>query len=87
MKLDSARELKESLLESLRSGSVRYHRIEHDLEEVVLAGGGAWISGRMRAGITSRGQQRELDTLTTSVWLRHGQDWKLLAFHTTTRAS
>jgi hypothetical protein len=80
------RDSKESLLESLRSGAVKYHRIEHDLERVVLTGEGAWISGLMRAEITSRGQLRQLDTLTTSVWTRAGEEWRLLAFHTTTRA-
>ncbi|NKX54200.1 nuclear transport factor 2 family protein [Arthrobacter sp. E918] len=80
------RDSKESLLESLRSGTVRYHRMKHDLEEVLQVGDGAWISGRMCAEITSRGQRRQLDTLTTSVWIRPGCDWKLLAFHTTTRA-
>jgi hypothetical protein len=80
------RDSKDSLLSSLRSGAVKYHWIEHDLEQVVSSGGGAWISGRMRAEITSRGQLRHLDTLTTSVWLRPEGKWKLLAFHTTTRA-
>ncbi|MFD1213637.1 nuclear transport factor 2 family protein [Arthrobacter sp. GCM10027362] len=81
------RDGKDSLLDALRSGTVKYHRIEHELERVVLAGGAAWISGAMRAGITSRGQLRELDTLTTSVWVRPEAGWKLLAFHTTARAA
>ncbi|MCG2621447.1 nuclear transport factor 2 family protein [Arthrobacter sp. I2-34] len=80
------RDSKESLLESLCSGTVRYYRIEHDLDAVVRVGDAAWVSGRMRAEITSRGQERQLDTLTTSVWIRSSREWKLLAFHTTARA-
>lgn len=81
------RDNKDSLLSSLRSGAVKYHWIEHDLEQVVLSGDAASVSGLMRAEITSRGQLRQLDTLTTSVWIRVGREWMLLAFHATTRTA
>lgn len=79
------RDDKGSMLQALRSGTVRYVSIEHDLEDIHVVGDAACTFGRMLAEIDVRGGTRLLDTLTTAVWTRGSGRWRLIAFHTTAR--
>jgi len=72
-----------SLLELLGSGAVRYNAAEHWFNSIESLGSAVWAAGRMRLAVRKDGEDRQLDTLTTTVWLPHEDSFRLLAFHAT----
>lgn len=73
----------DSYLEKLRSGFYVYHRIEHPVDRVVLAGDTAVVVGEMHAEITAGGTDKQLANCAVAVWV-HGDDgWRLLSFQGT----
>lgn len=80
------RDDKDSLLKALRSGAFRYNSIQHVIHDMQELGDAVCASGTMHAEIEADGRVLLMDTLTTSVWVRSGTKWRVLAFHTTARA-
>lgn len=76
-------ETRAQLLESLRSGKLRYLAAERSGETVRLHGDTAIVTGQ--ADLKVSAQEREL-TLTvrfTEVWVKSGGGWKLAAWQST----
>lgn len=87
---NTLRDTKAALLEKLASGSLRYHRLDHEVLDVTVANEvTVLVHGTMNASAVSAGTQLELDSVTLSVWVRAhagvGAEWRLLAFQPTPR--
>jgi uncharacterized protein (TIGR02246 family) len=81
---DSARDSLESYLEKCRSGFYTYSRIEHPVENVLIAGDTVVVVGRMYASITAGGAPKELNNNSIAVWAKSADDaWLLLAYQPT----
>ena len=83
------RDNRQSYLESLRSGTLRYLEVTFsDLQVHELPGQTAIVTGRMKAAIIRHGQALEVNSHFMTVWARdeRGQPWRLYA-HQGTSAS
>ena len=81
---DSTRDSLESYLAKCRAGFYTYSRIEHPVEDVIIAGDTVVVVGRMHAGITAGGTPKELNNNSIAVWVRStGDSWLLLAYQPT----
>jgi hypothetical protein len=77
---NAVRDTKAEYFAKLREGYYVYHRIDHPVERVEVAGDAAMVVGRMTADLTSGGVRKDIDCLAVAVWTRSGKDWRLLAY-------
>ena len=77
---NGVRDTKAEYLAKVREGYYVYHRIDHPVERVELAGDAAVVVGRMTADLTSGGVRKNIDCLAIAVWARSGSGWRLLAY-------
>jgi len=83
---NTLRDTKAALLDKLASGSLRYSRLDHGVLDVTVANADTvLVHGTMNASAVSAGTALVLDSVTLSVWVRAGADWRLLAFQPTPR--
>jgi ketosteroid isomerase-like protein len=74
------RDTKAEYFEKIRTGYYVYHRIEHPVERVEVAGDTAIVVGRMTADIDSGDVRKTIDNLALSVWTRSEGRWRLFAY-------
>jgi hypothetical protein len=79
------RDSRDTWLAKLRSGALRYHRIEHPVESVILLGDTALVSGAMNADLTVSGTTKTLSNSCLAVWTRITGAWKFIAYQPTPR--
>jgi hypothetical protein len=77
---NGVRDTKEEYFGKVREGYYVYHRIDHPVERVELAGDAAVVVGRMTADLTSGGVRKTVDCLAIAVWTRTAAGWRLLAY-------
>lgn len=81
---DSARDSLETYLTKCREGFYTYSRIEHPVEDVLIAGDTVVVVGRMHASITAGGAPKELNNNAIAVWVKSDDGaWLLLAYQPT----
>ena len=73
----------DSYLDKLRTGTLRYHRIDHPVDNIVLVGDTALVFGQMNAHLTVDGSNRILNNSTLAVWTKDGGDWKFTGYQPT----
>jgi hypothetical protein len=92
-----ARDTRQSYLDRMASGSLRYEKVEFLAPEFRLVGGGGCVGlvhGRMLATVVRDGTPREIANSYVAVWelgdnddrVAHGSGWKLVALQGTTVA-
>ncbi len=74
------RDTKAEYLGKVASGYYRYHRIDHPVERVEVAGDTAIVVGRMTADLDVDGVGKTIDNLALAVWTRASGTWRLLAY-------
>lgn len=72
-------ERKPDLLTKIRTGHYQYRRIEHRIEEVILAEPTAIVLQQVRTDLIVDGQPRHLSTRTLTVWVDDDSQWQLIA--------
>jgi hypothetical protein len=77
---NGVRDTKAEYFAKLRESYYVYHRIDHPVERVEIAGDAAVVVGRMTADLDSGGVRKTIDCLAVAVWTRSGGDWRLLAY-------
>jgi ketosteroid isomerase-like protein len=77
---NGVRDTKAEYFGKLREGYYVYHRIDHPVERVEVAGDAAVVVGWMTADLTSGGVRKNIDCLATAVWTRSANGWQLLAY-------
>jgi hypothetical protein len=77
---NGVRDTKAEYFEKVRTGYYVYHRIDHPVERVEIAGDAAVVVGRMTADLRSGGAEKTIDCLAIAVWTRSGGSWRLLAY-------
>jgi len=77
---NGVRDTKAEYFDKVRSGYYVYHRIDHPVERVEVAGDAAVVVGRMTADLDSGGARKAIDCLAIAVWTRSGDGWRLLAY-------
>lgn len=70
-------------LTKLRKGSLRYHRIDHPVENIVVIENIALVTGRMNADVTVNGIKKVLNNTALAVWIKTAGQWKFLAYQPT----
>jgi 3-hydroxyisobutyrate dehydrogenase-like beta-hydroxyacid dehydrogenase/ketosteroid isomerase-like protein len=73
----------DSYREKLESGYYDYHRIDHPIDRIVVAGDTALVIGEMHADITAGGTRKALANRALAVWVRSDGAWLLLAYQPT----
>ncbi|WP_210412374.1 nuclear transport factor 2 family protein [Pseudarthrobacter sp. NIBRBAC000502772] len=73
----------ETYLSKLRSGALRYHRIDHPVENIVLVGDAALVTGQMSADLTINGSNKTLNNSALAVWTKDAGEWKFVAYQPT----
>lgn len=76
-------ESRTELLESLRSGRLRYLAAEPSESAVRLLGETAIVTGRADMRVSAQGQGLTLQVRFTEVWVKSGGMWKLAAWQST----
>ena len=77
---NGVRDTKAEYFAKLREGYYVYHRIDHPVERVVVAGDAAMVVGRMTADLDSGGVRKTIDCFALAVWIRSAGSWRLLAY-------
>ncbi|GAB3308922.1 DUF4440 domain-containing protein [Epidermidibacterium keratini] len=80
---NGARDTKASMLEKVGSGHFDYGPINHPNRSVTVAGDAVIVSGDMQADVKVQGEPRTLNNSALAVWVREGDEWKLLAYQPT----
>ena len=73
----------DSYREKLRAGYYVYHRIDHPVDRILVAGDTAVVVGEMHADITAGGIRKTLANKALAVWVREDGRWLLLAYQPT----
>jgi hypothetical protein len=77
---NGVRDTKAEYFAKLRSRFYVYHRIDHPVERVAVAGDTAVVVGRMTADLDVDGVGKTIDNLALAVWTRASGSWQLLAY-------
>lgn len=77
----------DTYLGKLRTGALRYHRIDHPVENIVLVGDTALVIGQMNADLTVDGINKALNNNALAVWTKDTGDWKFVAYQPTPQTS
>lgn len=77
----------DSYREKLDSGFYVYHRVEHPISRVVIAGDTAYVLGEMHADITAGGAPKSMVNAALAVWVRTDDGWRLLSYQATVKPS
>jgi ketosteroid isomerase-like protein len=72
---------KASYLTGIRDKVWEYKNISRENERVVVRGNAALVFCRLRIDLLVRGTPRKVESNALAVWARDGQDWRLLAVH------
>lgn len=75
----------EAYVDKLRTGSVRYHRIDHTSEKITVIGTTALVNLRMQADLTVNGTFLQMENSALAVWVNEGGSWKFIAYQATPR--
>ena len=73
----------DSYLAKCRDGFFDYHRIDHPITKVVVAGDVGLVLGEMNADLTIGGARKQLRNSSLAVWVRAGESWKLIGYQPT----
>lgn len=73
-------------LAKLRTGALRYHRIDHPVEDIILLGDTAIVIGQMNADLTVGGTSKTMHNSCLAVWTKDTGAWKFVAYQPTPRA-
>ena len=73
----------DSYLAKCRDGFFDYHRIDHPITKVVVAGDVGLVLGEMNADLTIGGTRKQLRNSSLAVWVRDGESWKLIGYQPT----
>lgn len=75
---------KPTYLAKMATGRIAYRSIDWSDERIVSLGNtAALMSGRMTSRVSVEGTDKQLDNRVLSVWSRHNDGWRLLAFQST----
>jgi len=77
------RDTRETQLASLRGGAYRYLEMETDPQQIDVLGDAVVVAGNQRAVIEIGGEAGERRSVYAQVWVRRGDDWKLLCMQVT----
>lgn len=69
--------------DKLRTGAVRYHRIDHQTENITVVGHTALVNIRMNADLTVNGIPMTMKNSALAVWVNEEGSWKLVAYQAT----
>lgn len=73
-----------SYVRKLRTGALRYHRMDRSIENVLIVGGTALVLGQMKADVRVNGQQKTLNNSFLAVWVDvDSGSWKFIAYQPT----
>ena len=75
-----------SYMDKCRAGFYVYHHIEHPIDKIVVQGDVGLVLGQMNADLTAGGVRKQLANTSVSVWIRHGDVWKLISYQPTPRS-
>jgi ketosteroid isomerase-like protein len=81
---DATQDTRDSYLQTLSAGSLRYHDIRFETTTVLPAGPAAAVAlGTMGADIHRNGAEKTIGAMTCAVWAREPGGWRLLAYQPT----
>ncbi|UKA55243.1 nuclear transport factor 2 family protein [Arthrobacter sp. FW305-BF8] len=69
--------------DKLRTGAVRYHRIDHESEKITIIGNTALVVVRMNADLTVNGTPTTMKNSALAVWVNEEGSWKFVAYQAT----
>jgi ketosteroid isomerase-like protein len=74
---------KAKLLESLRSGKVKYQKLEPRDLAVRVYGSTAIVTGLAKVELLADGQEKKLEIRFTDVWAKRSGKWQMVSWHAT----
>jgi ketosteroid isomerase-like protein len=81
---DSRRDTKQSLMEGMRSGRVKYLKFDREEAKALAFGDTGIVSGRFTAEVQlPDGSVRPLNSTFLSAWARKGSGWAMVAWQST----
>jgi hypothetical protein len=78
---------KASYLAAVRDKVWEYKNIARENERVILRGSCALVFCRLRIDVSVRGTPRKVDSNALAVWVQDGQQWRVLAVHSSPAAA
>lgn len=77
------RDSRTEYLDKLRTGTLRYRRLEHDIDNIIIIGTTALIFGQMSADVTVNGTDKTINNRSLTVWVQDSGSWKFAAYQPT----
>ena len=74
---------KASYLESLKSGLVKYKKIDREDIEMRAHDNAVFVTGKARIAVRARGEDKTLILRYSNVWLKKDQGWQFALWHAT----
>jgi ketosteroid isomerase-like protein len=74
---------KDSYIQSMRSGDVRYKSVERDPANIAVHGDTAFVTGAARVAVNVRGQDKMIHMRYSNVWLKQAAGWRFSLWHAT----
>ena len=74
---------KASFLEGVSSGALVYKSVDIDNVKVRIYGNCGVVNGESRLELHVRGEDRTLNLLFTTVWVRDPANWKVVTYQST----
>lgn len=81
----SVADTKQSYLDAMRSGTVRYRTMSRGEARVRIFGHVAIITGNAKFEVTSRGEEKTLDLLFHSIWVKRSGALQFISWQATRR--
>ncbi|MDQ0029079.1 nuclear transport factor 2 family protein [Arthrobacter bambusae] len=70
-------------IDKLRTGAVRYHRIDHKCEKITVIGNTVLVNLQMNADLTVNGTPMTMNNSALAVWVNEKGSWKFVAYQAT----
>jgi len=74
---------KQSYIESMVTGKVKYHKFDRSEEVIRVVGDAAIVNGKVAIDVFAGGQERHLVNRVTVVWLRRNGKWQFASWQST----
>ncbi|GAA4470291.1 hypothetical protein GCM10023189_58610 [Nibrella saemangeumensis] len=71
---------KQSFIQSLKDGKTKYNAIDVQEQTVRVYGNTAIINGKAAVNVTSNNETKNMSLRYTDVYIKRGNDWKLVAW-------
>jgi ketosteroid isomerase-like protein len=74
---------KASFITALKSGQVKYKKVDREDTRIHVFGTVAIVTGRARVNVVVQGEDKHIDLRYSDAWFKKGDSWQFVLWHAT----